>query len=344
MRVLVIGGTAFIGPYVVRSLVSGGHEVTVFHRGEHEPDLPSSVRHLHSAGAAFPVLNVPAELVSWKPDVVLDMVMMGERDAEAVVRAFKGVARRLVVPSSGDVYGAYGILIGSESEINESRLLGEDSPLRKNFYPYRKIAKGPQDWIHDYEKILVERVVMSDPELPGTILRLPAVYGPGDDRHGFSAHLKRMDDLRPAILLDEDQARWRWSHGYVENVAAAITLAVTDDRASGRIYNVGEESVPTTTERVRLLAKLVGWTGEIVTLPRASLPPHLLDAYNYSHGLAYDTSRIRSELSYKEVVSVDEGLCRTIAWLRAHPPARDAAQYNYVAEDAAMLSVKSNVS
>jgi nucleoside-diphosphate-sugar epimerase len=340
MRVLIVGGTAFIGPDVVRSLVSGGHEVTIFHRGEHEPEFPNSVRHVHSASATFPVLNFPAELVSWKPDVVLHMVAMGEHDAKAVVRTFKGVARRLVVPSSGDVYGVYGVLIGSESETAQSGLQREDAPLRKNFYPYRKQAKGPDDFIHNYEKILVERVVMSDPELAGTILRLPAVYGPGDNRHGFSAHLKRMDDGRPAILLDENHARWRWSHGYVENIAAAITLAVTDDRASGRIYNVGEESIPTTAERVRLLSKLVGWTGEIVTLPRASLPVHLRDAYNYSQDLVYDTSRIRGELGYKETVSVDEGLRRTIAGLRAHPPALDAAQFDYAAEDATLEAAK----
>jgi nucleoside-diphosphate-sugar epimerase len=340
MRVLIIGGTAFIGPHVVRSLISGGHEVTIFHRGEHEPELPSSVRHVHSASAVFPVLNFPAELVSWKPDVVLHMVAMGERDAEAVVRAFKGVARRLVVPSSGDVYGVYGVLIGSESEAAPSGLLGEDSPLRKNFHPYRKMAKGPDDWVYHYDKVLVERVVMSNPELPGTILRLPAVYGAGDSRHRFFSHLKRMDDRRPAILLDEAQARWRWSHDYVENVAAAITLAITDNRASGRIYNIGEESVPTTADRVRMLAKLVGWTGEIVALPQTALPSYLRDAYNYSQDLAYDTSRIRSELGYKETVSVDEGLRRTIAWLRAHPPALDAAQYDYAAEEAAMVAAK----
>jgi nucleoside-diphosphate-sugar epimerase len=91
---------------------------------------------------------------------------------------------------------------------------------------------------------------------------------------------------------------------------------------------------------VRLLAKLVGWRGEIATLPRASLPPHLRDAYHYSQDLAYDTSRIRSELGYKETVSVEEGLRRTIAWLREHPPSIDAAQYDYDAEDAAMAAVK----
>jgi len=336
MRVLIIGGTAFIGPHVVRNLVSFGHDVTLFHRGEHEPELPNSVRHVHSASAAFPILSFPEELVSWKPDVILHMVAMGERDAEAVVRAFKGVTRRLVVPSSGDVYAAYGVLIGSESGAARSELLCEDSPLREHFYPYRKIAKGPDDWLYHYDKILMERVVMNNSELPATILRLPAVYGPGDTNHRLFSQLKRMDDNRPAILLDENQAHWRWSHGYVENIAAAIVLAVTNDRASGRIFNVGEDSVPTTAERVRLLATPVGWSGKIVTLPRTSLPLHLRDAHDYSQDLAYDTGRIRSELGYRAVVPVDEGLRRTVAWLRAHPPALDAAQYDYAAEDAAL--------
>ena len=41
MRVLIIGGTHFIGPAVVRSLHEMGHEVTVFHRGQTTADLPS---------------------------------------------------------------------------------------------------------------------------------------------------------------------------------------------------------------------------------------------------------------------------------------------------------------
>lgn len=40
MKILVIGGTNFIGPHVVRQLVKMRHEVIVFHRGETEADLP----------------------------------------------------------------------------------------------------------------------------------------------------------------------------------------------------------------------------------------------------------------------------------------------------------------
>ena len=338
MRILVVGGTGFMGPHVIEHLAAAGHEVTVFHRGQHEPGLPSDVHHVHSPTAAFPVIEFPFELMAWRPEVVLHMLLMGEQDAETAVRTFRGLARRLIVCSSGDVYAAYGVLIGTENATEQPNLLSEDALLRRNLYPYRKMAKNSEDWLYHYEKILVEHVVMSDPELQGTVLRLPAVYGPGDNRRSFFPYLKRMDDGRPAILLDEAHARWRWTHGYVENVATAITRAVLDDRAAGRIYNVGEELTPSTEDRLQLLARVTGWWGRIVKVPRDLLPHHLQDGYNYSCDLAYDTARIRHEIDYQENISVEEGMRRTIADLRTHPLQVEPRGYDYTSEDAALAA------
>lgn len=47
MRVLVIGGTGFVGAFVIKALVDQGHDVTVFHRGEPKPDLPESIHRIH---------------------------------------------------------------------------------------------------------------------------------------------------------------------------------------------------------------------------------------------------------------------------------------------------------
>src|SRR5262245_21427957 len=43
MNLLVLGGTGFIGPHLVRYAVSRGHKVTIFTRGRHQADLPSEV-------------------------------------------------------------------------------------------------------------------------------------------------------------------------------------------------------------------------------------------------------------------------------------------------------------
>ena len=57
MRILVIGGTGFIGPYVVRRLVSHGHRVAVFHRGESKVELPNKVEHILVDRSVIPSVN-----------------------------------------------------------------------------------------------------------------------------------------------------------------------------------------------------------------------------------------------------------------------------------------------
>lgn len=340
MRVLIIGGTGFIGPHAVRLLASAGHEVTVFHRGEHEADLSASIRHIHSASAAIPVVHISAEakseLRSAAPDVVLHMIAMGEADAHTLMETFHGVAKRVVVLSSGDVYRAYSRVTGRELGTPDRRALNEDSALRKALYPYREEGMSSDDWRYHYEKLLVERVVMSDAELPATVLRLPTVYGPGDDKHRMFPYVKRMDDKRAAILIGTGQAAWRWTHGYVEDVAAAIALAVTNEKAAGRIYNVGEENTPTVAGRVRLLGRVTGWRGQLLFVPRRFLPAHLKDKYNYRQDMVLDTTRIRRELGWRGSVLPEEALRKTVEWERANPPVVDPTQFDYEAEDSVM--------
>jgi nucleoside-diphosphate-sugar epimerase len=336
MRVLVIGGTNFIGPHVVTALHRQGHEVTVYHRGLHEPDLPTAVRHIHSPRASIPVLHFPSSLSDPAPDVVLHMFPVGEDDAHAAVARFVGVARRMVALSSGDVYRAYGRLLGTEPGPPEPIPIDENAPLRETLFPYRQSASGPADWTYHYEKILAERALLAS-RLPATVLRLPAVYGPGDPYRRLRPFIKRMDDRRTTIVLEETQASWRWTHGYVEDVAQAIVLAVADERAAGRVYNIGEAKVPTMAERVREIGQAAGWKGTVVPLRSERLPAHLRTPYQPRQDLVVDTRRVRSELGFGESVSSEEGLRRTIEWERAHPPETgDPGPAEYAAEDAAL--------
>jgi len=180
---------------------------------------------------------------------------------------------------------------------------------------------------------------MGDPALPGTVLRLPAVYGPHDYHHRLFYYLKRMDDRRPAIALDEQIARWRWTRGYVENVAVAIALAVIDERAVSRVYNVGEEQALTEANWVRAIGRAADWEGEVVVVPRDRLPVSLRwwGEAAMEQEWAVDTTRIRTELGYVERIPRDEALRRTVAWERSNPPTDfPPALFDYAAEDAVL--------
>ena len=309
----------------MRELVELGHEVTIFHRGETEQDLPSSVRHVHGDFANF---NQHIDnLRGLAPEVVLDMAPFRAEDAERL-KAFEGVARRVVAISSQDVYRAFGRFWRTEPGPPDPMPLTEDSPLREKLS-----ARGL-----DYNKTAIERALIERPNLRATILRLPAIHGRGDHVHRLFSFIKRMDDGRPFILLSEDAARWQWARGYVEDMAHAIVLAVTDERAAGRIYNVAYEKTFNGAEWVQQIARIVGWKGEVLVLPKDQLPVHLQsDKFDLTQQFAVDSSRIRGELGYAEIVDFDEALRRTIDWERKNPPAQvDRVEFNYDAEDIAV--------
>jgi nucleoside-diphosphate-sugar epimerase len=336
MRVLVLGGTQFIGPYVVRRLVSEGHAVTLFHRGRTERPDVADVPHLH--GARAELARHADAFRALAPDVVLDMYALGEADARQVVEVFRGLAGRLVTLTSADVYRAYGVLLGQEHGPPDPTPLAEDAPLRTRLYPYRgeqpRAADAPDRHLDDYDKVLVERVVQAEPSLPATVLRLGMIYGPGDGQRRLFPYLKRMDDGRPAIALEAAQARWRAPRAYVANAADAIALAVTRPAAAGRTYNVAEPEALAEADWVRAIAAATGWPGRVVVLPEGvSVGPP--SSYNLAQDLALDTTRLRRELGYAERVARGAALRATVAWERANPPPRvDPAQFDYAAEDA----------
>ena len=258
------------------------------------------------------------------PDVVVDLLAYGESDAEALVAAFRGIARRTVVVSSQDVYAPYGRLLRLEEGAPALIPSTEESLIRVSRFPYRAKAAGPEDMACSYEKVLVEEVAASEPQLPATILRLPCVYGPGDRHHRVGQILARLAAGGP-FLLDRAKARWRWMRGSAENVAEAIALAALAPRAAGRVYNVGEEPAPTESEWVRRIARAAGLPAEVREVGREELPRELAEPYDFSHDLVAGTRRIREELGYREVEDPDAAVRTAVAWERGAGSSRVAA-------------------
>jgi len=316
LRVLILGGTGLTGPHIVRGLTELGHQVTVFHRGRTKADLPAGVREVRGETA-----DPPPGLRRVQPDVAIHMWALTENDTNRFLDVFRGHAGRAVVISSCEVYRAYGKLHLAETGPPDPIPLDENAPLRESLYLYRDRKELPAE-IALSEKILVEQALTAQSELPVTILRYSGVYGPCDPYRRFQAWLDQMD-ASDEIRIAEDYARWRASSGYVEDVATAAVLAATQDRAAGRIYNVGRPEAPTTAETIEQLGRAAGWQGRVVAVPPSEIPPDQRSPHphDFSHHLAIDTSRIRAELRYCEIVPHEEGLRRTIEWERAQPSA-----------------------
>jgi nucleoside-diphosphate-sugar epimerase len=312
LKVLIIGGTRFIGPYVISQLVSQGHEVAIYNRNQTKMN------------AMYPVIQIQGDRNSiedsiedfkrFAPEVVLDMIPFNEDEARRTLAVFEGIAKRIVAISSADVYRSFGRLIGTEPGETLDTPSSENSPLREKMFPYRDRAQ-PGDFKYNYEKILVEKVYLSSNLIAGTILRLPMVYGPGDRQNRLYPYLKRMIDGRPYILLDEIQANWKTTRGYVENVAHAIVLAILNDTSRNKIYNVSENNYHE-QEWIQLIGKYANWKGiiEIFKTGKINL------SWNFHQDIDMSSQKIRQELGYSEIVSFEDGLKRTMEWENNFPP------------------------
>lgn len=345
MKILAIGGTGFIGSFVAALLQRQGHAVTVFHRGKSA--IPPATEQI--IGDSNRLVAHREMLARENFDVVIHFILSSERQAKQFMETFRGITRRIVALSSMDVYRAWGVFYGFETGELQKMPVTEESELRttRNAYPPQTL-KNLQvvfPWIDDqYDKIPVEQVVLGERELGGTVLRLPMVYGPGDPLHRFHQVLRRIDDQRQHILFAEDVAGLRTPRGYVENVAAAIALAAVSERAAGRIYNVCEQPAFSELQWAERIASAssVSWRGKFVVLPHDQTPPHLLWPGNAAQHLVASSKRIRTELGYREPVTIEEAIRRTVAWERVSQSERPIPQTLYDAEDAALEKLKAS--
>ena len=163
----------------------------------------------------------------------------------------------------------------------------------------------------EYEKRWVEDEVLGDPHLPATVLRYPAIYGPGDRR--LSKYVQSMLAEAPVIPLENGQDTWRLARAYAANVAHAAFLAVALDHSQGEVFNVAEEHhVYTEREWVERIAAVVGWHGEIVTLRADEIPARPFSGLDWRQDLALDTTKIRTVLGYTQPIDPFEGVRVTV--------------------------------
>ena len=340
MRILLIGGNGFIGSPLVRELHATGHKLALFHRRPEAAPAHTDIVSIQGDRNRLPEYS--KQIQEFSPDVIVDLILSSGKQARQLMTYARELTRRVVAISSMDVYRAWGVLRELEPGSLEPLPITETSPVRsvRRLYDTKavKMMQGVFSWLDDdYDKIAVEECILNDSRVPGTILRLPMVYGPGDPLHRFFPLLKRFADARSSILMADDFAAWRAPRGYVDNVAHAIALAATSQQAAGRVFNICEEPSWSDLEWQKRIAKQANWPGEFVVLPRSRTPKHLLLPGNTAQHIVVSSQRIRAELGYEESVEIDDAIRRTIAWEKEHPPRTiTPEQFDYEAEDAAL--------
>ena len=301
--VLVTGGAGAIGSRVVRAL--SGHDVIVL------DDLSSGSRdNLAQIGADLVFGSVTddaalEQVFARRPTVVVhlaaffanqnsvehperDLSVNGLGTLKVLERSRAAGIRRFVYASSSSIYA------------DASGALREDSPHESFSTPYavsKRLGEQYTNFFHAHHG------------LPTVVLRLFNSYGPGEVpgryRNVIPNFLFRALTRKPLVITGTGEETRDFT--YVDDVARAFLAAIERDEAVGRTLNVGagrETSIRDLVEKIRALV------GKVVVdyAPRRSWD-------RVSRRVA-DISAARQILGFEPRIGLDDGLTKTLAWLR----------------------------
>jgi nucleoside-diphosphate-sugar epimerase len=323
MKVLLTGGTGFLGKNVARALVARGHEVRLLAReASNLTGLPAgdivrgdvcdaaSLR--RAAEGCQAILHMAALVKMWVPErAVFDRVNV--EGLRAALAASEAVGARLVYTSSFMAMGPTGAQPADESQIHPG-------------HSFR----------NDYERTKAQAdVVAREAAAAGrdVVLLYPGVvYGPGDRTAGNIVVNMIADHLRgrfPGIIGPGDRL---WSYAFVEDVAAGHVDALEKGRAGERYLLAGENV--SMNDFFRLLAEASGVPAPRLHIPYAAAGAlgWMLYAWAELTGMepllthevvgvfrahwSYDSAKAQRELGYRPT-PLRDGLRRTLDWLRS---------------------------
>lgn len=327
MKVLMIGGTVFIGRATAEELVSNGHEIAFLHRGEHEPEGLPEATHIHVD--RHEIASAKDQIDAFAPDAVIDNMAMTARDADTALAVLGD--RRLLVTSSIDVYRAYTYVM--QGVAVEPAPITETSPVRDERYPYKdQGGEGAPAWIASYDKLDVEERYLAH---GATVARLPMVYGPRDGQRREWHILRRVQAGRKQIPIGT--GTWFACKGFVADVARGMLLAIESDAARGEIFNICESRCYNEGQWAQMILDAAGSDAELVQVADDKLPPDLGQTGVIPQHLMADSGKAQRMLGFTDT-DPREALKISTAWHLANPPQQPDPGFE--ADDEALASVK----
>jgi 2'-hydroxyisoflavone reductase len=247
-KVLVIGGTLFIGRALVAELLKAGHEVTVLHR-KPEHDLGKRVGGIQADRNDPEAMR--CALAGRSFDVVFDNVYDWERgttaaQVEATARACGNHLERYVFMSSVAAYG-------DGLNHHEGDALAPDD--------------HPDPYVRN--KAMSERSLFRMHQrngFPVATIRPPFIYGPGNPFYREAFFWDRMREGRPIVLPGDGRRLMQFV--FIKDLVAACMRVMDEPNAVGHAFNIANSRAITQAEAVVAFAEAAGKKPPIVRVPR----------------------------------------------------------------------------
>jgi len=319
MHVLVIGGTRFVGYFLVWRLLAAGHRVSLLNRGTRPDPFGTRIERLQADRTTADLGRI---LAPRRFDAVVDFAAYTAGDTRQVIKVLGGKIGQYVFVSTGQVY-----LVrqncprpSKESDYDGPTIPQPDQPLDKEEWLYGMNKRAAEDE-------LAQAWVTS--RFPATRLRLPMVNGERDHFRRIESYLWRILDGGPILLPDGGMQPCR--HVYGMAVVKTICSVLLNPDTFGHAYNLCQDEQPTLAELVSLLADKVGARTRTVSVGATRLAEHGLrpeDVSPFSDAWMsrLDPAKAKTQLGFQhEPVSLY--LEKIITCFLAHPPAEPPASY-----------------
>ena len=316
-KILVLGGTRYFGRSIVEELVSLGHQVTVFTRGNLQPEILNQVNHIAGDRRDFSSFK---DLFRNKTfDVLIDNIGYLPDEVEFTLDFFQGKVGLYIYTSSISAYNVDKFK-PSENRYLQRKILNEDD--------YQPIP-GSLSAIHNVDtyclgKNQCELRVMKNKDLPFVILRPPLVIGPDDHSRNLYFFLQRILDGGPVIL--PQHLKHDLLHIYEKDLASVYPKFLEKKSSWNKAYNIAGEEVLTSEEYFGYIANYINKDLKIIYLPQADL-----DSINYiqpfEFNLISDISLIKKEIGI-ELTSFKIWMGETIEWYLTKYDGGDSKGYS----------------
>lgn len=308
MKVLILGGTRFVGHLLAWRLVAGGHRVTLFHRGTRTPPFFDRVETLIGDRATG---VLPSLIKGREFDATVDFGAYVASDVEPLVgTTLRDALGHYVLISTGQVY-----------------LVRENCPrpAKESDYDGPVIARPDDEWDAgnwDYGtgKRQCEDLVAAD-KVRATSVRIPVVNGPRDHQRRMEAYFWRLLDGGEVLLPDGGAKPMR--HVYSEDVARAVAAMLGDERTYGQAYNLAQDETPTLRELLEGIAERVGAKPTLVEVASErvtgeGLVMREVSPFTQRWMSMLDNTKAKTELGFKPTPLWDY-IDRMVAAFLGHP-------------------------
>ncbi len=226
MRILIMGGTRFIGVYLTQILLEQGHEVVLFNRGN--KPAPAGVAVIQ--GDRTDAAALKEKLSGQQFDAIFDNNGRELSDTQPLAEIFQGQVKHFIYMSSAGVY-----------------LKSDQMPhLEGDPVDPKSRHKGK----HDTESYLVEQ------GLPFTSIRPTYIYGPQNYNDLEAWFFDRIVHDRPIPIPSHGQHMTQFGH--VRDLAQAMANVLGNPKAIGQIYNVSGDRCVTFDGLARACAQAAG--------------------------------------------------------------------------------------